>query len=92
MTDIVTPSSPPQRSTPRRWIRIGAGWVVALVFITLAFRRVSLESVIVATATARAVPLLVALCAVAAGFAVRIVRWWWMLRALEPALPLRACA
>jgi glycosyltransferase 2 family protein len=91
MTDLVTPSSRSQPTATRRWIRIGAGWVVALVFITLAFRRVSFESVIAALATAHAVPLLVALVAVAAGFGVRIVRWWWMLRALESALPLRAC-
>jgi uncharacterized membrane protein YbhN (UPF0104 family) len=64
---------------------------VALVFITLAFRRVSFGAVISALATARTMPLLLALAAIAAGFAVRIVRWWWMLRALEPGLPVRAC-
>jgi glycosyltransferase 2 family protein len=89
--DADTPSSSVPRSATRRWLRIGAGWIVALVFITLAFRRVSFEAVISALATARAWPLLIALVAVAAGFGVRIVRWWWMLRALEPALPLRAC-
>ena len=25
------------------------------------------------------------------GYTVRIIRWWWMLRALEPSLPLTAC-
>ncbi|MFL5618819.1 MAG: lysylphosphatidylglycerol synthase transmembrane domain-containing protein [Gemmatimonadaceae bacterium] len=82
---------PAPASTPRRWLRIGVGWAVALVFITLAFRRVSFGDVISALATARAAPLLIALVAVAAGFGMRIVRWWWMLRALEPALPVRAC-
>jgi uncharacterized membrane protein YbhN (UPF0104 family) len=91
MIDTGTPSSTVQRSTARRWIRIGAGWIVALVFITLAFRRVSFDAVISALATARAAPLLIALVAVAAGFGVRIARWWWMLRALEPTLPMRAC-
>lgn len=74
-----------------RWLRIALGWIVALVFITLAFRRVSFDAVISALATARTAPLLLALVAVGAGFGVRIVRWWWMLRALEPELPMRAC-
>jgi uncharacterized protein (TIRG00374 family) len=91
MNDPVTTSSAARASTQRRRLRIGLGWLVALVFIALAFRRVSVDAVISALATARAVPLLVALFAVAAGFGMRIVRWWWMLRALEPALPVRAC-
>ena len=91
MIETVTSSTPARASTPRRWLRIGIGWVVALVFITLAFRRVSFGAVISALTTARVAPLLLGLIAVAAGFFVRIVRWWWMLRALEPALPLRAC-
>ena len=91
MTDPNAPSSPARAATPRRWLRIGIGWAIALVFVVLAFRRVSFDAVIAALATARAVPLLLALVALAAGFAMRIVRWWWMLRALEPTLPMRAC-
>jgi hypothetical protein len=34
---------------------------------------------------------LVALLALAAGLCVRTFRWWWMLRALEPGLPLSHC-
>ena len=33
-----------------------------------------------------------ALAFMAAAHALRIVRWWWMLRALEPGLSLGACA
>jgi uncharacterized protein (TIRG00374 family) len=91
MSETATRSIPAPRSSSRRWLRIGVGWLVAAVFITLAFRRVSFDAVIAALATARSAPLLLALVAVAAGFTVRIVRWWWMLRALEPALPVRAC-
>ena len=91
MIETGTTSTSARASSPRRWLRIGVGWLVAVVFITLAFRRVSFDAVISALATARVAPLLLALAAVAAGFAVRIVRWWWMLRALEPALPVRAC-
>jgi uncharacterized protein (TIRG00374 family) len=64
---------------------------VALVFITLAFRQVSLGAVVSAFRTAHVMPLVLALIAVSVGFGVRIVRWWWMLRTLEPSLPLRAC-
>lgn len=90
MTASVT-TTDPTSSTPRRWLRIALGWAVALVFITLAFRRVSLGDVVSAVRGAHLVPLLLALVALAAGFFVRITRWWWMLRALEPGLPLRAC-
>jgi len=91
MTDHNAPPSPARTTTPRRWLRIAIGWTVAIVFIVLAFRRVSFDAVISALTTARVVPLLIALVALAAGFGMRIVRWWWMLRALEPALPVRAC-
>jgi len=73
-------------------LRITLGWLVAAAFIMLAFRRVSLGSVVVALRNAQAVPLWIALVALAAGFTARIVRWWWMLRVLEPGLPLRECA
>jgi glycosyltransferase 2 family protein len=91
MTDPNAPMNPARATRSRRRLRIGVGWVVALVFITLAFRRVSLDAVFSALTTARTLPLFFALVAVAAGFGMRIVRWWWMLRALEPALPVRAC-
>ena len=91
MIESVATSNPARTPSRRRWLRIGLGWLVAAVFITLAFRRVSFDAVISALATARVGPLFLALVAVAAGFAVRIVRWWWMLRALEPTLPARAC-
>ncbi len=35
--------------------------------------------------------LVLALVALGAGFFVRILRWWWMLRALEPELRLHRC-
>ena len=76
----------------RRWLRIGLGWAVAIVFIALAFRRVSPTAVLDALRTARPAPLWLALLALGAGFAVRIVRWWMMLRVLEPTLRARDCA
>jgi uncharacterized protein (TIRG00374 family) len=35
--------------------------------------------------------LALALACLIAGYTVRIIRWWWMLRALEPSLPIKAC-
>ncbi len=87
-------SSSSSRSKPaahRRWLRIGLGWIVAGVFVWLAFRRVSLAEVLVAVRAADALPLGIALIALGAGFTARIVRWWWMLRVLEPDLPVQAC-
>jgi hypothetical protein len=75
----------------RRWLRIGLGWIVAGVFVWLAFRRVSFGEVLGAVRSADALPLGIALIALGAGFTVRIVRWWWMLRVLEPDLPVQAC-
>jgi glycosyltransferase 2 family protein len=83
-----TPTSGPSRG---RWLRIALGWVVAALFIGLAFRRVSLGDVLAVLRSARVGPLALALAALAAGFTLRIVRWWQMLRVLEPTLPLRAC-
>jgi len=78
-------------SPARRWLRIALGWIVAALFVGLAFRRVSVSEVLAVLRSARVVPILLALVALAGGFTVRIVRWWRMLRVLEPALPLRAC-
>jgi len=76
----------------RASLRTAAGLAIAAVFLWLAFGRVDWNAMAAVAADARAGPLAVGLLALAAGFSVRIVRWWWMLRALEPALPLRACA
>jgi uncharacterized protein (TIRG00374 family) len=64
---------------------------VAALFVGLAFRRVSPGEVLAVLRSARWAPIALALVALAAGFTVRIVRWWQMLRVLEPSLPLRAC-
>ena len=92
MSGASVTSTPSRGSAARRWLRIGAGWVVAAAFVWLAFRRVSFAEVMTAVRTARPLPLGIALLALAAGFTVRIIRWWWMLRVLQPGLPLRACA
>jgi uncharacterized membrane protein YbhN (UPF0104 family) len=75
----------------RRWWRTAAGLVVAALFLLLIARHVAWAGVRSALASAKPWPLLAGLAALAADLAVRIVRWWWMLRAAEPGLPLAHC-
>lgn len=76
----------------KRWLRPALGFAVAAVFVYLAFGRMEWSSVSEVLRSARPGPLLLGLLLLASGFFVRIVRWWWMLRALEPELELRSCA
>lgn len=76
----------------RPHLRTAAGLCVAAAFLWLAFGRVDWSSIGAVLSEATPGPLVLGLVALAAGFFVRIVRWWMMLRALEPAVPLRACA
>ena len=75
----------------RRWIRAVLGLVVAGVFVALLARRVDWTEVRAVLAQADPWPLALALAALAADMTARIVRWWWMLRAAAPDLPLRSC-
>ncbi len=74
-----------------RWLRPVLGFFVAAAFVYLAFGRLEWAEVEAALTSAAPGPLLLALAALAGGFSVRIIRWWWMLRALEPDLPLSSC-
>ena len=78
-------------TTTRASLRTVAGLVIAAGFLWLAFGRVDWSAIAAVAVDARPAPLLLGLLALSAGFFVRIVRWWTMLRALEPDLPLRAC-
>ena len=76
---------------PRRWIKPIVGLAVTGLFVWLLLRNVDLPSLAAAFANLSAPYLLLALACLAAGYTVRIIRWWWMLRALEPGLPLSVC-
>jgi len=76
----------------RAHLRTVAGLIIAAAFLWLAFGRVDWSAIGAVMSGATTGPLILGLIALAAGFFVRIVRWWTMLRALEPAVPLRACA
>ena len=75
----------------RTSLRTAAGLAIAAVFLWLAFGRVDWDAMVAVLGNATVAPLVLGLVALAAGFFVRIVRWWTMLRALEPAVRLRAC-
>jgi hypothetical protein len=74
-----------------RWVKPVVGLVVTGLFVWLLLHNVDFAGLAAAFARLSAPYLLLALASLAAGYAVRVVRWWWMLRALEPGLPLTAC-
>lgn len=71
--------------------KLTLGLAVTAIFIWLFARE--LDAGVLADALFDISPLsiAVAMACIVAGYAVRTIRWWWMLRALDPALPVRAC-
>ena len=75
-----------------RWLKLSIGFATTAGFVWLLAHEVDLDALGRALAGLSVSTALLALAFLAAGYAARIVRWWWMLRALEPTLPLGACA
>ena len=78
-------------SEPVRWLKLSFGLAATAGFVWLLAREVDLDALGRAFAGLSIPVVLLALGFLAAGYTVRIVRWWWMLRVLEPSLPLGAC-
>lgn len=78
-------------SRARRWAQPIAGLAITVVFVVLLRRQ--LQGADVAAALGRVAPAWIAagLLALAAGYALRIVRWWLMLRAIDPRVRAGAC-
>ena len=76
----------------RKWLRALFGVAVGGVFVWLLVRGVDVEGVGDALAGLSVGSVCLAVLLVAAGAAVRIARWWSLLRVLAPSLPLLACA
>ena len=74
-----------------RWLRPALGVVIGLGFLLLLVHRVEWRAVRGLLEGAAFPPLVLALAALAAGMGLRIVRWWLMLRAFDPRLPLSSC-
>jgi len=77
---------------PARWLRPLVGVVVAALFVWLLATRVEWGAVRRVLVAASPGPLVLGLGLFGAGIAVRVVRWWWMLRAFEPRLAPWRCA
>jgi uncharacterized protein (TIRG00374 family) len=74
-----------------RWLKPVIGLAVTAVFVWLLLRGLDVSALGHAFAKLSLPLLVLALMFLSAGYALRIVRWWWMLRVLEPSLPLKAC-
>lgn len=74
-----------------RWLQPIIGLAVTAVFVWLLIRGLDVADLGQAFGELSLPLLLLALMFLSAGYALRIVRWWWMLRVLEPSLPLKIC-
>lgn len=84
-------ASEPAASNLKRWVRPVAGIIIAAVFLYLTLHRLEWAAIRAAWRTAAPGALVLALVALAAGYATRIARWWMMLRVLDPELPYSSC-
>jgi glycosyltransferase 2 family protein len=85
-------SRAPGVSRRTRWLRPAAGAALGVGFALLLARGVDWADVGQLLAGASPGALMLGVTALGAGMLVRITRWWWMLRAFDPALPLASCA
>ena len=75
----------------RRSLLLATGFAVAAIFVALVARRMDWAAVAAAWRAASGWHVALAVALLLAGLAVRTVRWWWMLRALDRTIPLAAC-
>jgi hypothetical protein len=75
-----------------RWLKPALGLLVTLAFLWLIAQQVDAAALAGAFAGLAPAWLLLALALLAADYALRILRWWWMLRALAPTQPAWDCA
>ena len=78
-------------SAKGRWLKLAVGCAATAGFAWLFARELDADALGRAFAGLSAPVVVLALAFFAVGVAVRLVRWWWMLRALEPGLPVGAC-
>lgn len=78
--------------TPRRYRRLAPGLLLAAVFAWLFARELDWEAVGTAFRGVSPGALGLGVLFLFSSWACRIVRWWWLLRAAAPGLPVTACA
>ena len=76
---------------PARWLKPAVGLLMTAVFLWLILRQVDPGAVAAAVGGLALPWLAAALLLLAGDYALRILRWWWMLRVLTPTLPAGAC-
>lgn len=79
------------KGTARRLIRPVLGLVITAIFLWLMVRHMDFNEVHSALSDISILSLILALCFLTAGYTVRVVRWWWMLRTLDPQVALSSC-
>lgn len=79
------------RSALDRSFKLAAGILVTVFFLWLLLRNLDLDAFKSAFSNLDSRFILLALAFLATGYFVRIARWWWMLRVLEPGLRLSTC-
>ena len=84
-------TEPPRVSKRWRWPKLVLGLAVSLTFLWLLLKGIDPEGLRSSFVRLSVPHLLLALGFLASGYAVRVVRWWWMLRAFEPELKVSAC-
>lgn len=74
-----------------RWSKLAFGLAVTAIFVWLFARTLDAGALTDALLDISPMSVAVAVACIVAGYGVRTIRWWWMLRALNPALPVGAC-
>ncbi len=87
---VETPIRPPRHGAGA-WLRLAFGCLVTAALAYFLLHRIDLDALLGRLAQADARTLLLAAGALCVGYAIRIARWWQMLRASRPALQASAC-
>jgi uncharacterized protein (TIRG00374 family) len=90
--DDAGPAEPPRGPRTGAWVRGLLGAVTAGAFLYLTLRHTEWAAIRGAWSTVAPGAIALGVVSLVAGWTVRVVRWWWMLRVLEPKLPLANCA
>lgn len=77
--------------TRTRWLKLAFSLAAAAGFVWLLARGLDPAALARAFSSLSVGAVLLSLAFMGCAHALRIVRWWWMLRALEPSLPVGAC-
>ncbi len=73
------------------FLRLSLGIVLAALFFYLIFRHLDWQICRRTLVAANLTLIFFSLILLGLGYAVRVARWWWMLRSLDPTLPYRNC-